>query len=67
MRRAAGTAWILIFVINKQSFGWTIEFHAPVRLIATSLVVTFAAALAAGMVPSRLARRIPLAAALKTE
>jgi putative ABC transport system permease protein len=60
-------SWILIYVINKQSFGWTIEFHTPVRLIATSLAVTFAAALAAGMVPSRLARRIQLAAALKTE
>lgn len=60
-------SWILIYVINKQSFGWTIEFHTPVRLIATSLAVTFAAALAAGMVPSRLARRIHLAAALKTE
>ena len=60
-------SWILIYVVNKQSFGWTIEFHTPVRLIATSLAVTFAAALAAGMVPSRLARRIQLAAALKTE
>jgi len=60
-------SWILIYVVNKQSFGWTIEFHTPVRLIVTSLAVTFAAALAAGMVPSRLARRIPLAAALKTE
>ena len=20
-------SWILIFVINKQSFGWTIHFH----------------------------------------
>jgi putative ABC transport system permease protein len=58
---------ILIFVINKQSFGWTIEFHTPVRLIAGSLAVTFAAAVAAGLVPSRLARRIQLAAALKTE
>ncbi|HWS72203.1 MAG TPA: FtsX-like permease family protein, partial [Thermoanaerobaculia bacterium] len=25
-------SWILIYVINKQSFGWTIEFHTPVRL-----------------------------------
>lgn len=60
-------SWILIFVINKQSFGWTIEFHTPARLIAGSLLVTFAASVAAGLVPSRLARRIQLAAALKTE
>ena len=60
-------SWILINVINKQSFGWTIEFHTPLRLIVASLAVTFAAALAAGMIPSRLARRIDLAAAMKTE
>ena len=60
-------SWILIFVVNKQSFGWTIEFHTPLRLIAGSLAVTFAASVAAGIVPSRLARRIRLAAALKTE
>jgi putative ABC transport system permease protein len=60
-------SWILIHVINKQSFGWTIEFHTPVRLIVASLAVTFAAALLAGFAPSRLARRIALAAAMKTE
>ena len=60
-------SWILINVINKQSLGWTIEFHTPLRLIVASLAVTFAAALAAGMIPSRLARRIDLAAAMKTE
>src|SRR5947209_20104760 len=60
-------SWILIFVVNQQSFGWTIEFHTPVQLIVASLAVTFAAAVAAGLVPSRLARRIDLAAALKRE
>jgi putative ABC transport system permease protein len=60
-------SWILINVINKQSFGWTIQFHTPVRLIALSLLVTFVASVAAGLVPSRLANRLDLAAALKTE
>jgi putative ABC transport system permease protein len=60
-------SWILIFVINKQSFGWTIEFHTPVRLIALSLLITFLSAVAAGLVPSRLANRLNLAAALKSE
>jgi putative ABC transport system permease protein len=60
-------SWILIYVINKQSFGWTIAFHTPVRLIATSLAVTFVASLIAGLVPSRLARRIDLAMAMKAE
>jgi putative ABC transport system permease protein len=60
-------SWILIFVINKQSFGWTIEFHTPLRTIAISCAVTFLAAALAGIVPSRLAAKINLAAAVKTE
>ena len=60
-------SWILIYVINKQSFGWTIAFHTPVKLIAGSLAVTFVASLFAGLVPSRLARRIDLASAMKAE
>ncbi len=58
---------ILIYVINRQSFGWTIEFHTPVRLIATSLAVTLAASMLAGLLPSRLANRIHLASAIKSE
>lgn len=58
-------SWILIFVINKQSFGWTIEFHTPATLIAASLAVTFVSASLAGLIPARLAGRIDLAAAIK--
>ncbi|HEX8254949.1 MAG TPA: FtsX-like permease family protein [Thermoanaerobaculia bacterium] len=58
-------SWILIYVINKQSFGWTIDFHAPVALIAASLAVTFLSSALAGLAPARLARRIDIAAALK--
>jgi putative ABC transport system permease protein len=60
-------SWILIYVINKQSFGWTIEFHTPVRLIAASLVVTFLSAVLAGLAPARFAARINMASALKSE
>jgi putative ABC transport system permease protein len=60
-------SFILIFVINKQSFGWTIEFHTPARLIAGSLAITFLAAATAGLLPARLAQRIELATALKNE
>jgi putative ABC transport system permease protein len=60
-------AWILIYVINKQSFGWTIEFHTPVRLVAASLVVTFLSAVLAGLAPARFAARIDVAGALKSE
>jgi putative ABC transport system permease protein len=59
-------SWILIYVINKQSFGWTIDFHTPTALIAASLGVTLLASTLAGFAPARLARRIDLASALKT-
>jgi putative ABC transport system permease protein len=58
---------ILIYVINKQSFGWTIEFHTPAALIAASLAVTFLATVLAGFVPSRVADGMDLAAELKGE
>jgi putative ABC transport system permease protein len=60
-------SWILIFVINKQSFGWTIEFHAPVRMIVLSSAVTFAAAALSGIIPARMTGRINLALAIKNE
>lgn len=60
-------SWILINVINKQSFGWTIDFHVPTALLAASLAVTFICSMAAGIVPARLANRIHIAAALKAE
>ena len=58
---------ILIYVINKQSFGWTIDFHTPVGLIAASLAITFLASVAAGLVPARLANQINVAMAIKSE
>lgn len=60
-------SWILINVINKQSFGWTIEFHTPLALITASLAITFLASVLAGLVPARLANRIDFAQALKGE
>lgn len=60
-------SWILIYVINKQSFGWTIDFHTPGTLIAASLAVTLLASALAGLVPARMAQRIDIAGALKSE
>ena len=45
---------ILIFVINKQSFGWSIQFHWPVAVLTGALLVIYAATLAAGIYPARL-------------
>lgn len=58
-------SWVLIYVINKQSFGWTIEFAPPLAMMAACLGITLTATILAGLVPARLANRIPMAAALK--
>ncbi len=51
---------ILIYVINVQSFGWTIQFHLPVGFLAQATVAIVAAAALAGLYPARLAARFEL-------
>ena len=51
---------ILIYVINVQSFGWTIQFHLPVGFLAQATVAIVAAATLAGLYPARLAARFEL-------
>ena len=51
-------SWILIFVINKQSFGWTIQFHWPFALLAAALGGVFVATLLAALYPARAAARL---------
>ena len=46
---------ILIFVINKQSFGWTIQFHWPAGLILIALTGIYIATVLAGLYPARTA------------
>ena len=46
---------ILVFVINKQSFGWTIRFHWPVAVILGALSVVYVATILAGLYPSAVA------------
>jgi putative ABC transport system permease protein len=53
-----GLSLLLIFVINKQSFGWTIQFHWPVALILTALSGVYAATVLAGLYPARTAMRM---------
>jgi putative ABC transport system permease protein len=48
---------ILIFVINKQSFGWTIRLHWPVAVLLGATSVIFMATLLAGYYPARIAIR----------
>jgi putative ABC transport system permease protein len=49
---------ILIFVINKQSFGWTLQFHVPVGMLTAVLISVYAATLMAALYPSHIAMRL---------
>jgi putative ABC transport system permease protein len=49
---------ILIFVINKQSFGWTIRFHWPVAILLGAITVVYAATVLAGLYPAQMAMRL---------
>ncbi len=49
---------ILIYVINKQSFGWTIQFHWPIAVLAGALSIVFAATVLSGLYPARVAMRL---------
>jgi len=49
---------ILIFVINKQSFGWTIQFYWPIGLLVTALAGVYGATILAGLYPAQTAVRM---------
>jgi putative ABC transport system permease protein len=49
---------ILIFVINKQSFGWTIQFHWPVAMLLSALTGVYLATVLAGLYPAQTAIRL---------
>src|SRR5260370_28012513 len=44
---------ILIYVINKQSFGWTIRFHWPVEILLVALTVVYVAPVTAVLYPAQ--------------
>jgi len=60
-------ALLLIFVINRQAFGWLIELHVPWEFLAISFVLVILAALLAGLYPARVAARVRTAEAVRTE
>jgi len=49
---------LLIYVINKQSFGWTIQFHWPAAMLFISLTLVYVATVIAGLYPARMATRL---------
>jgi putative ABC transport system permease protein len=49
---------ILIFVINKQSFGWTIRFHWPIAILLEALTIVYLATVLSAFYPAWVAVRL---------
>ena len=66
---AAGAAMglVLVHVVNRQSFGWTIRTDVPWLFLAGALALVLLATLAAASRPARLAASTDPAAVLKEE
>jgi len=60
-------ALLLIFVINRQAFGWLIELHVPWDFLGEAIALVIVAALVAGIYPAAVAARIRTADAVRSE
>jgi putative ABC transport system permease protein len=49
---------VLVYVINKQSFGWTIQFHPPLALLSAAVALVWTVTVSAGLYPARYAARL---------
>jgi putative ABC transport system permease protein len=58
---------VLIYVVNKQSFGWTIQFHPPIVLLGGALLLVWAFTVLAGVYPARFAAKLEPAEVVHTE
>ena len=60
-------AGLLVYVINRRSFGWTMDLVVGTTPLIGGLALAVAAAVLAGIYPAWRASRTPLAAALREE
>jgi putative ABC transport system permease protein len=58
---------ILIFVINKQSFGWTIQMHFPYWFLFLTTSMFWIVSTSAGLYPARLASKLNPKEAVRVE
>jgi len=60
-------SWILIFIINLRSFGWTLKMHVDPMTFVQALLLAIGAALLAGLYPAWRLGRMQAAEALRGE
>jgi len=60
-------AWMLVHVINRRSFGWTMDFVVAPGPLLAGLVMAIAAALLAGIYPSWVGARADMGLAWRDE
>jgi putative ABC transport system permease protein len=64
---SAAFAYLLLAVINPQSFGWTVALTVPAGRLAAAALGIFAASVLAGVFPGYLASGVRPASALQEE
>jgi putative ABC transport system permease protein len=64
---SAAFAFLLLAVINPQSFGWTVVPAIPAARLLAAAALVFGASILAGLYPGRLASGVDPAAALAEE
>jgi putative ABC transport system permease protein len=60
-------AYVLVFVINKRSFGWTLQLSVSPEILLQSFLLAVAAAVLAGLYPAWTMARSSPALALREE
>jgi putative ABC transport system permease protein len=58
---------LLIYVINKQSFGWTIQFSIPLWSLIESWLIVMFTSIGAGFIPARRAAKMNVVESLRME
>jgi putative ABC transport system permease protein len=58
---------LLIYVINKQSFGWTIQFSIPLWSLIESWLIVMFTSIGAGFIPARRAAKMNMVESLRME